>query len=658
MSSNLYACLAWLPQPPKNFADLCRSVSNDGQGVGKSLRQLASYSLDQNQMERLAKVITQARTASVSLSPLTSFRLGLLSNSTVDFIVPALITSAARHGIALEVITGNYDQSFQDALSPDSPVNRSAPDAVLVAIDYRGLPLLASPGDAKAAQTCVQGALEHLQIIRRALKRNGQTTCILQTLAPPPETLFGSLDGILPGSLSRIIDAVNSGIADAVFGAEDAVFDVAHLAATVGLTNWHSPRDWNWGKFPFADAFLPLYADHFSRILASFRGKSRRCLILDLDNTLWGGVIGDDGLEGIQIAQGDPTGEAFLSVQRFTLDLRRRGIVLVVCSKNEDKTARLPFRNHLEMLLRETHIAVFQANWKDKPSNIKAIAEELSLGLESMVFLDDNPVERDLVRHSLPEVAVPELPDDPALYARTLSAAGYFESVVFSAEDFSRADFYQDNARRVNLQQQAGDLESYLSSLEMEITFQSFDETGRARIAQLINKSNQFNLTARRYTELQVSEIERDPALFTTQVRLSDKFGDNGMISVVICRELLGEWEIDTWLMSCRVLGRRVENMVLQHILAHAKKRQVRTLRGVYIPTDRNVLVADHYSKLGFVLLREEADRTKIYELDVDNATVLEAPMKVRCLYCEASLNHGAETHISTVRSVDLLRVD
>ena len=232
--------------------------------------------------------------------------------------------------------------------------------------------------------------------------------------------------------------------------------------------------------------------------------------------------------------------------------------MLAVSSKNTDEVARAPFEKHPEMLLRLDHIAVFQANWNDKATNIQAIAEELSLGLDAMVFLDDNPVERGLVRKLLPQVAVPELPEEPAYYARTLAAAGYFEAIAFAAEDLKRAGFYQDNAKRASLQKQVGGVDAYLASLDMTITFQPFDATGRARIVQLINKSNQYNLTTRRYTDPEVAEAENDPEVFTLQVRLADIFGDNGMISVVICRPgEAGVWEIDTWLMSCRVLGRK-----------------------------------------------------------------------------------------------------
>jgi FkbH-like protein len=281
------------------------------------------------------------------------------------------------------------------------------------------------------------------------------------------------------------------------------------------------------------------------------------------------------------------------------------------------------------MLLKLDHIAVFQANWNDKATNIQAIAEELSLGLDSLVFLDDNPVERGLVRKLLPQVAVPELPEDPSYYARTLTAGGYFEAVTFATEDLKRAGFYQDNAKRASLQKQVGGVDAYLASLDMTITFQPFDATGRARIVQLINKSNQYNLTTRRYTDPEVSEAESDPDVFTLQVRLTDIFGDNGMISVVICRPG-GDavWEVDTWLMSCRVLGRKVEHVVLRELLEHARVAGVEKLTGTYRPTDRNKLVVDHYAKLGFAKVREDSGLTQ-WELLVDGANPDAAPMKV-----------------------------
>jgi FkbH-like protein len=515
-------------------------------------------------------------------------------------------------------------------LTPDSKVNSSKPDAVLLALDYRALPLKMSPGDADAAAATIRGALGYLRMLRDGIKANSNAVCIFQNFAQPAETLFGALDASLPGTLRSLLANINHELAQYAAGSGDVLLDAAGIAQTVGLAEWHNPRLWNMAKFSFSEELIPLYADHVSRVVAALRGKSGKVLILDLDNTVWGGVIGDDGIEGINIAQGDAAGEAHLAVQRLALDLRQRGIVLAVSSKNTDEVARRPFEQHPEMLLKLEHIAVFQANWNDKATNIQAIAEELSLGLDAMVFLDDNPAERGLVRKLLPEVSVPELPEDPAYYARTLAAGGYFETVAVSGEDFKRAQQYQDNAKRADLQRQVGGLEAYLASLEMTITFQAFDATGRSRIVQLINKSNQYNLTTRRYTDPEVVAAEDDPKVFTLQVRLSDIFGDNGMISVVICRPgAAGDWQIDTWLMSCRVLGRKVEHMVLREMLKHARTAGIRKLVGTYRPTDRNKLVVDHYAKLGFTKTAEEESGLTRWELLVDGAEPETAPMTV-----------------------------
>jgi FkbH-like protein len=629
MSEQLYTELQWLPRPPEDFSKRCKALRGSAGEVGREIRALASLALDENKLVKLANAIESLRATPERLKPLLPFRLGIVSNATSHFMVPALTATAARYGIALECIEANYGQVMQEALAPDSMINRARADAVLVAIDYRGLTLGAPIGDSNATQAVVAAAIDELQVIRDGLRKNSGASCIFQTLARPVEATFGSLDVALPGTFRNVIDLFNRSLATTLAGKQDLLLDVGGLAETVGLSAWHDSNLWNIGKIPFANAFLPIYADFACRLIAAMRGKSRRCLVLDLDNTLWGGVIGDDGLEGIVLGQGDPQGEAHLEVQRAALGLRERGIVLAVSSKNNDETARLPFQKHPEMLLRENHLAVFQANWNDKATNIRSIAAELSLGLESFVFLDDNPAERRLVRDMLPEVAVPELPDDPALYARTLLAAGYFEAITFSPEDQKRADFYQDNARRVALQRSTGDLDAYLATLNMTITFQPFDEVGRARIAQLISKSNQFNLTTRRYSEAQVGEIEADPNCFTLQVRLVDTFGDNGMISVIICRRDAAVWQIDTWLMSCRVLGRRVEQAVLKELVTNARSLGISRLIGTYRPTERNRLVEDHYSKLGFTEIERLADGTTVWGFNAADWADVSLPMQV-----------------------------
>jgi FkbH-like protein len=594
MTQNIYEHLSWLPAAATDFS---RRVS--AATTGAELLELAKFSLDQNQLSKLANRLFYLQSNQFNVAPLASVAIGLVSNATTKLIVPSLIGSALRFGISLTVEQTEYDQVAQAAFSTETIFAGKALSAILVAIDFRGLPLTPTPGNRVAADQNIRDCFSYVRSVMQSLRTKTGAQIILQNIAPPVETPFGSYEGRLPGTLSWLVAHLNSEL-DYLVSDDTFILDVAGLASNVGLTNWHDPTLWNIGKLPFAHRYTPIYADYVCRILAAKLGKSRRCLILDLDNTLWGGVIGDDGLSGILIGNGDPTAEAHLHVQRTALELHDRGIVLAVSSKNEDATARIPFQEHPDMLLREHHIAVFQANWSDKASNIRAIAEMLSLGLESMVFLDDNPAERMQVRKELPEVAVPELPEDPALFARTLIAAGYFEAIAFSEEDQKRASFYQDNIKRVRILNQSSDMVTYLKSLEMEMTCTPFDATGRARILQLISKSNQFNLTTKRYGEADVKNFEEDSNYFTRQIRLKDALGDNGMISVIICKKNAASWEIDTWLMSCRVLGRRVEEAVLLDIVSNAKRAGAIKLVGTYCPTARNTLVKNHYSKLGF----------------------------------------------------------
>ena len=558
------------------------------------------------------------------LAPLAPVSIGIISNATTKLLVPALVGSALRFGIALNVIETEYNQVAQEAFSAESAFTGTSLSAVLLCIDYRGLPLISCPGNVVAATNNVQDCVAYIKSVIEAVRAKTDSQIILQNIVPPPENIFGSYEGRLPGTMPWLIKRLNLEL-DALVSSDTFVFDVDGLASNVGITNWHDPTLWNMAKLPFSQKFTPIYADYTCRILAARLGRSRRCLILDLDNTVWGGIIGDDGLEGILIGNGDPTAEAHTQVQSMALELRNRGVVLAISSKNEDSIARQPFKEHPDMLLREEHIAVFQANWSDKASNIKAIAQTLSLGLESMVFLDDNPAERMQVRRELPDVAVPELPKDPALYARTLIAAGYFEAITFSEEDRKRASFYQDNAKRAQIMSQSSDMDAYLKSLEMEIALAPFDAVGRPRIAQLISKSNQFNLTTTRYSEAEVEVIENSADFYTRQIRLKDALGDNGMISVVVCRKESSLWEIDTWLMSCRVLGRRVELAVLQDIARSAKAAGVYRLAGIYKPTPRNIIVKDHYEKLGFTKITEDAQSER-WELDLNTYEFVELP--------------------------------
>lgn len=608
--TNPYENLSWLPNPPLDFVQKLTHAT-----TGSELRELAKYRIDENQLRRLSRKLQDLQYQQVNLAPLIPVKIGVICNATTTLITPIMIGVALRFGIALTVVEAEYNQIAQEAFSTESSFSEHQLSAILVALDYRGLSLFRTPGDIISARRCVKDSLEFIQSVIESLRTKTGAQIILQNIAPPAEGLFGSYEGRLPGTLSWLCSRLNFELDDLISD-DTFILDIASLAANVGLANWHDPTLWNMAKLPFSQKYTPIYADYVCRILAARLGKSRRCLVLDLDNTLWGGVIGDDGIEGILIGNGDPTAEAHLHLQQTAMELRDRGVVLTVSSKNEDATARQPFKEHPDMLLRENHIALFQANWSDKASNIKAIAETLSLGLESMVFLDDNPAERMQVRKELPEIAVPELPQDPALYARTLIAAGYFEAITFSLEDRKRASYYQDNAKRAEILNQSSDMDSYLQSLQMEVTFKPFDTSGRARIAQLISKSNQFNLTTKRYSEMDVKELEEDPTYYTRQIRLIDTLGDNGMISVIICKKNSGTWEIDTWLMSCRVLGRRVEEAALLDIVNHAKKSGALKLIGIYKPTSRNIIVKEHYRKLGFTKI-SSCSEMETWELDL-----------------------------------------
>lgn len=590
------ADLPWLPRTGADFRELLNSVDADADW-GARLRFLAGHHLSLNQAMSLSKAHDRLRDKGSSKS-LTKFKLGLVSTASMDFLKPYLVATALRFGISLEIIAADFGQVMQEALDPESTINRSKPNAVLLAIDHRGLPLRRAAADWPAFDATT--SIEQLDMVREAFRTHSNAPCLVQTLPAPPALLFGSFDAATPGTLRAAVATVNAHLAQDAAARGDILIDVDWLAQSIGLDEWYDDRNWYIGRMPCAQKALPLYADFIARSIAAIRGKARKCLILDLDNTLWGGVIGDDGLEGIYLNQGDARGEAFRAIQETALDLRKRGIVLAVCSKNDDAIARTPFRSHSGMLLKEDDIAVFMANWDDKATNIERIARQLDLGLDAMVLLDDNPVERAQVREALPQVAVPEVGDDPTVYPRLLLAAGYFESVSFTREDIARAHEYRSNAERSRMLEGSRNLEDFLRSLQMQIRLAPFDAAGRKRITQLINKTNQFNVTTRRYTEQQVEAMEKSAAHFTLQVAVSDKFGDNGMISVVICNVADAEWHVDTWLMSCRVLNRKVEEAVCNHIVAQAAAAGAKRIVGTFIPTDRNGIVSNLFERLSF----------------------------------------------------------
>jgi len=620
--------MPWLLPTPGDFKARAKELANSASPDEAEARRLAAFALDLSELGTLGKAVRSQREFLVAKAGFTPFKIGIVSSHTMDYVAAALPGTGLRHSLVIDVVLAGYGQAAQQLLDPASEFASHHLDAVLIAFDYRALGLDVVRLKAEEAEDAVSAAINHISSLADGVRNTIKATCILQTIVAPSDPVFGALDARVPGSPRAMVERFNSRLLQEVVKGNDLVVDTAFLASKVGLDAWNDARGWFKAKLPASLDATPLYADHICRLIGSARGKARKCLVLDLDNTLWGGVIGDDGVDGIALGQNSVVGEAHVALQRFILGLRRRGVILAICSKNNDATARVPFRDHPEMVLREDHIAVFIANWSDKANNLRDIAATLNIGTDSLVFLDDNPVERAQVRLVLPEVAVPELTDDPADYIGLLSNAGYFEAIGLSAEDLARAEFYQANAERVSLRK-VGNLEEYLGSLQMVATISPFEPVGRVRIAQLINKSNQFNLTTRRYSENEVEAIEKDPTKFSLQVRLADRFGDNGMISVIIFDTGKDEWCCDTWLMSCRVLGRRVEELVLATVAQAAKKAGAKRLVGIYLPTKKNALVAEHFNNLGFEKISDLPDGGTAWALNLDCYTSPELPMQV-----------------------------
>ncbi len=608
--------MSWLPSPGEGFRDRVKAVSGAQKDAGQTVADLATHNLTERETLVLSRRLAKLRAEAVDLSPLANFNLSVLSNCTVDLILDALPVAGARHHLNLSAQSGEFGQVLQEAMDPNSAIFAQTPDAILLMLDHRwyGRAGLQIDVDGFVAR-----AMEKLTLVLDALEQSsaGKIQLILQTIAAPPGQVFGSFDRSVGGTM-RDIDALNSAIV--ALGQERgcALLDVATLAETVGTGRFHDPVAYSLYKLPFAPEIAPLFCDWIARLLAAARGKSRKCLVLDLDNTLWGGAIGDEGLEGIILGQGSAVGEAFVAIQSFAKALKERGIILAVCSKNTDAVARRAFQEHPEMILKEDDIAVFQANWHDKASNIEAIASALNIGVDALVFLDDNPVERATVRQALPMVAVPEVGHEPADYLATLGAAGYFEALSFSDEDALRAQSYASNARRLEVKATARDLGDYLASLEMKIAFRDFNKIDRPRLVQLINKTNQFNLTTRRYTEAAVIEMETSDTVQGRYCRLKDRFGDFGIIGITITRTTAPEqWDIDTWLMSCRVLGREVEAAMLHDLVTRARAQGITTLRASFAPTQKNAMVANLYDRLGFERTSGAAGEAAEFQLDV-----------------------------------------
>lgn len=573
--------------------------------------------LDYTSAQSLYRIYKRA-TRDIS-STSSTVQLAVLSSFTSSQLVELIELNLFAAGVEPEIYESHYGVFRQEILDPNSRLYEVRPKTVFLATSWRDLAHVPDLGDDRTdVERRLRKELDEIRSLWDTLHDRLGCRILQNNFELPPWRLLDNHDARHPAGPARYVARLNRMLADEA-PPFVTIHDVDHLAATAGRWAFSDERFFHHAKLPCSPECLVDYAHNVASILSAELGLSKKCLVLDLDNTLWGGVIGDDGLGGIRLGQGDAEGEAFLSFQRYVRGLQQRGVILAVCSKNERPVAENVFREHPEMVLRLDDISCFVANWTDKAANLRTIAERLNIGLNSLVLVDDNPAERALVRQLAPEVAVPEMPEDPADYVQALQSHRYFQMVALADEDLQRTDYYRANAERRQAQSNSGNLDDFLRSLNMTARVEPIRPATLQRSAQLINKSNQFNLTTRRRSPTELTAMVDDPRWITRTVALADRFGDNGLIGVLLAHIDGDTLSIDTWLMSCRVLKRDVEHFLLNHTVDVARSLGLTRVCGQYIPSPRNVIVRDHYARLGFEQVWADPDGQTRWELAVSD---------------------------------------
>jgi FkbH-like protein len=536
-------------------------------------------------------------------------RIAVLRGSTVNEMIDFAELFLLVEGFRCTFYQSEYNKYYEEAVLDSERIVKFRPDIVYVHTSCMNLqgwpPLSATEAD---HESFVAAEFSRFQQIWHSLQQNVGSHIIQNNFELPPFRVLGNVDSIAYGGRARFVNRLNVQFAnEALNDPRLFVQDVNALSAALGSRNWFDWERWYSYKIMTTPAASLALARSVTAIVRALYGRSRKCLVLDLDNTLWGGVIGDDGPENIKIGRETAVGEAYTAFQEYCLMLRSRGILLAVCSKNDEETAKHGFE-HPDSVLKLSHFSAFRANWEPKHENLTAIAKELNLGIDSLVFVDDNPAERALVASQLPMVAVPDVGSDVTRFIPALEAGGYFETVRVSAEDFSRADTYAANSQRALLKSKFRDYGEYLDSLQMTAEIDAFKPVYLDRITQLTNKTNQFNLTTRRYTAAEIQKMSLDPAYITLYGKLTDAFGDNGLVSVIVGRKDGSTLHIELWLMSCRVLKRDLELAMLDELVTRAQAAGIETIVGYYYRTPRNSMVADHYRRLGFECESQDPD--------------------------------------------------
>ena len=526
---------------------------------------------------------------------LVAKRLAILRSFTVEPLIPLLKAGAYTAGIALDIHVGEFNAYAQELLDGDSALYRFSPDVAILAVQARDV----AP-DLWRGESAGDDVVERYAAWIASFRRHSNAALIVHSLEQPATAAAGILDAQRLPSQAATIHRIN-GELRALAAEHRGVYmlDYDALVARHGRARWGDPRKWLTVRLPIASENLPHMTAEWLRFLHPLAGKIAKCVAVDLDNTLWGGVIGEDGMAGIRLGAEYP-GAAFQELQRALLDLKRRGILLAICSKNNPADAMEALETHPGMLLKPADFAATRINWNEKAQNLREIAAELNIGLDSVAFLDDNPVECQHVREQAPEVTVIALPQEPMDYAAAVRACPWFERLALSEEDLRRGDYYAAQRERAGLERTVTSKEDFYRSLEQVAELATVNAQTLARVAQLTQKTNQFNVTTKRYTEQEIAALAGLPEARVWTLRVKDRYADNGLVAVAITR-LEGEiCEIDTFLMSCRVIGRTVETALLAALADDAQARGASVLQGWFLPTKKNAPAADFYRDHGF----------------------------------------------------------
>jgi len=530
-----------------------------------------------------------------------NYKLAILGDSATQLISKKLMSEGIQSNFEFDIYESSYDQIELEIRNPDSDLYKFTPDGILIFFSVEKIQDFYYSTPIETRASFFRKVISNLETFVTLLKERLPASKIFITnLAEISDGVYGNNSNKYAESLLNNIRRINVFLMDLSQNESNVfILDMAVLQSIHGRNTLFDPRLYIQASLVLVGDGISMFSRELIGMINSSIGGAKKCLILDLDNTVWGGVIGDDGVEKIEVGSLG-MGKAFTRLQKWAKQLQLRGILLAVCSKNIEEVAKAPFELHPEMVLRLEDISIFVANWNDKASNIKFIQSNLNIGFDSMVFIDDNPFERELVRKALPQVCVPELPEDPADYVDFLAGLNLFEPGILSALDSERTKMIQKEIERNELKNQFSDESEFLKSIQMIGTFESFNSFNTPRVAQLSERSNQYNLRTLRYSESDVQAIALASDQVGMAISLRDDLGDHGLISVIVLKLNQDELFIENWFMSCRVLKRGVEHLVLNKIVDDAKKLNCKTVTGEYIPTLKNTLVKDHFKDLGF----------------------------------------------------------